>query len=117
MESNEAFTDALGKIASELGREKFEKLKFLCRDFIPDGDREKISTPEDLFQELEQQRKIAPCDLEFLTDRLENVGRKDLAEYLKNFESVCPGSGNGGKKFQENVKEVNTGKPSQVLRY
>ena len=70
----------------KLDEEKFTKLKFLCADCIPDGDREKIRTSEALFLELEQRTVIAPNHLEFLIQCLENVGRKDLADDLKNYE-------------------------------
>ena len=87
MESRDTqFRQKLSEIASQLDTEKFEKLKFLCADSIPLGDREKIPSPEQLFLELEQRKEIAPNHLKFLVDCLEKVGRKDLAHDLKNYE-------------------------------
>ena len=85
MESKNVFRQKLSEIASQLDVEKFTRLKYLCVDHIPDGDREKINTAEKLFLELEQRTVIAPNDLRFLIDCLEKVGRKDLADDLKNY--------------------------------
>ena len=86
MASKYTFRLKLSEIASKLDEEKFTRLKFLCADCIPDGDREKISTPGELFLELEQRTVIAPNQLGFLIHCLGNVGRKDLADDLKNYE-------------------------------
>ena len=86
MESKYTFRLKLSEIASKLEEEKFIKLKYLCADCIPDGDREKISTAEELFLELEQRTVVAPNHFKFLVDCLGNVGRKDLANDLKNYE-------------------------------
>ena len=89
MGTRETFRLKLTKIASQLETEKLERLKYLCQDSIPLGDLEKLKRPEQLFLELEQRREIAPNRLQFLIDHLENVGRKDLAEDLKNYERKC----------------------------
>ena len=89
MEARETFRLKLTKIASQLETENLERLKYLCQDSIPRGDLEKLKTPEQLFLELEQRREIEPNRLQFLICRLENVGRKDLAEELKNYERKC----------------------------
>ena len=78
----------LATIASLLEKEQLERLKYLCKDRIPDGDRERIKTPEQLLLELEQRQVITPNSLQFLIDSLENIGRKDLAENLRNFEGL-----------------------------
>ena len=86
MESRNIFRLKLSEIASKLDEEKFERLKFLCADLIPQGDREKLRNPEQLFLELEQRTEVAPNRLQFLINCLEKVGRKDLADDLKNYE-------------------------------
>ena len=86
MESRGKFRLKLTQVASELDSEKLAKLKFLCCDSIQAGDLEKIKTPEQLFLELEQSKEIEPNRLEFLINRLENVGKKDLADDLKSYE-------------------------------
>lgn len=88
METRKIFRLKLTSIASLLGTEQLERLKYLCQDDIPHGDRERIKTPEQLFLELEQRQVITPNSLQFLIDCLENVGRKDLAEDLRNFECL-----------------------------
>ena len=95
MESRNTFRPKLAEIASKLDGERFERLKFLCKDLIPDGNREKIGTPELLFLELEQRKEITPNCLQFLITCLENVGRKDLADDLRNYER----GGTEGKHF------------------
>ena len=86
----ESFRVVLTKIVSKLEKENLERLKFLCKDVIPDGDRENISSPEQLLIELEHRRKLAPNNLKFLQESLELVGRHDLAHDLKVFEHSRP---------------------------
>lgn len=93
MNSNARFRLKLAEIASKIEKEKLERLKFLCTHLIPDGDREKISSPERLFTELEHRRELAPNRLIFLQKCLEQVGRHDLAYELKAFDWE------GGKKI------------------
>lgn len=88
METRKMFRLKLTRIASLLGTEQLERLKYLCQDDIPHGDRERIKTPEQLFLELEQRQVITPNSLQFLINCLENIGRKDLAEDLRNFEHL-----------------------------
>ncbi|PFX30254.1 Mitochondrial import receptor subunit TOM70 [Stylophora pistillata] len=79
----ERFRLKLPDIASKLSTENLEKLKFIFE--IPQGEAEKISNAEDLFQLLEHELKIAPHRLDFLMNGLDKSGRKDLAAELKNF--------------------------------
>ena len=53
MNSRERFRLKLGKIASQIESHRLERFKFLCKDSIPEGDLERISSPEALFIELE----------------------------------------------------------------
>ena len=86
MDSTQEFRLKLTEVASELDIERLARLKYLCYDFIPGGDLEKIKTPEHLFLELEQRKVIEPHRLKFLADRLDIIGRKDLADDLRNNE-------------------------------
>ena len=86
MESRGKLRLKLTEVASELDMEKLDRLKYLCSDSIPARDLEKIKTPEQLFLELEQRKKIERNRLKFLIDSLESVGRKDLADDLKSYE-------------------------------
>lgn len=90
MESSDKLRLKLTEVASKLDSKELEKLKYLCVDYIPPGDLEKINTPEQLFLKLEQRKKIEPSRLEFLIERLGSVGRKDLADDLKSCE--CEGA-------------------------
>lgn len=85
MESRDQFRLQLTKVVSELDVENLNRFKYLC-DSIPAGDLEKIKTPEQLLLKLEQRKEIEPNRLKFLIDRLEVVGRKDLADDLRSYE-------------------------------
>ena len=91
MESQQRFRLKLAEIASQIEQEKLEKLKFLFSDVIPAGDREKIVTPVQLFEELEQRQQISQRDLGFLQKCLQEVGRWDLANKLNTYERECCG--------------------------
>lgn len=95
MALRENFRLKLTEVASKLDTEKLERLKYLCSDSIPAGDREKITTPEQLFLELEQRKEVAPNNLKFLIDCLVHVGRKDLSDDIKSYEH----KGEEGKQF------------------
>ena len=86
MNSRERFTQRLGKIASQIESHRLESFKFLCKDSIPEGDMERISSPEALFIELEHRMKLGPNQVEFVCQCLEQVGRKDLASKLMAFD-------------------------------
>ena len=89
MDAKERFRLKLFEIASKLTIEKLESLKYLCADFIPLGDAEKIKTVKKLFQELEHRQKIGPHRLDFLQECLRRVGREDLATELTVFDREC----------------------------
>ena len=86
MDSRGEFRLRLTEVASELDIERLAKLKYSCSGEIPAGELEKLKTPEQLFLELEQRKLIEPSNLKFLVDRLEIIGRKDLADDLRNKE-------------------------------
>ena len=44
METRKMFRLKLTRIASLLGTEQLERLKYLCQDDIPHGDRERVKT-------------------------------------------------------------------------
>ena len=85
MESLHPFTLKLKQIASRLETKDLDRFKFLCQDCIPRGDQEKLKTYEQLFLALQQRRVIAPNNLQFLIKCFETIGRKDLAEDLRNY--------------------------------
>ncbi|XP_068744619.1 uncharacterized protein [Montipora capricornis] len=109
MDSTQEFRLKLTEVASELDIERLARLKFLCSDLIPGGDLEKIKTPEHLFLELEQRKVIEPHRLKFLADRLDTIGRKDLADDLRNNEREKirgkADSGHGSSTHLDSISE------------
>lgn len=93
MGTRESFRLKLNEIASELKAENLERLKYLCQDLVPLGDLEKIKTPEQLFLELEQRKEITPNRTEFLSNRLEKIGRQDLSDDLKDYQRTTLAEG------------------------
>ncbi|CAH3018058.1 unnamed protein product [Porites evermanni] len=82
MNSRQRFRLKLGTIASQIESHRLEHFKFLCKDSIPEGDMERISSPEALFIELEHRMLLGPNQVEFVRQCLIQVGRKDLASSL-----------------------------------
>lgn len=93
MNSRERFRLKLGEIASQIETHRLERFKFLCKDLIPEGDMERISSPEALFIELEHRMLLGPNQVEFVRQCLIQVGRNDLAFELMVFDER-----RGGKK-------------------
>ena len=60
MNSRERFRLKLGEIASQIESHRLERFKFLCKDLIPEGDMERISSLEALFIELEHRMLLGP---------------------------------------------------------
>ena len=95
MNSRERFRLKLGKIASQIESHRLERFKFLCKDLIPEGDMERISSPEALFIELEHRMLLGPNQVEFVRQCLIQVGRNDLSFELMPFDET-----RGGKKIK-----------------
>lgn len=91
MNSRQRFTLNLGKIASRIESHRLERFKFLCKDSIPEGDMEQISSPEALFMELEHRMLLGPSNVEFVGQCLIQVGRNDLAFELMAFDEKREG--------------------------
>lgn len=95
MNSRERFRLKLGEIASQIESHRLERFKFLCKDLIPEGDMERISSPDALFIELEHRMLLGPNQVEFVRQCLIQVGRNDLAFELMAFDEK-----RGGKKIK-----------------
>lgn len=84
MESND-YRAFLLRISDHITEEKLKQLKYLCLDYIPEGDLEKISSPLNLFRDLERRHMIGIHDLSFLRKLLENVTCFHLATKVDDF--------------------------------
>lgn len=69
-------------ISNQLSSDNLDKLKFLVRNEIGRQKLEKITTGHGLFEILAQRRLLAPDNTEFLSDRLQQIGRPDLSDTL-----------------------------------
>ena len=68
-----SYRTLLLRISENITASDLEKLKFLCLDFIPDGELETIDSALKLFKALERRSKLAENDLTFLCYLLTNV--------------------------------------------
>lgn len=92
----EQFISKLSQIGTQITKEELERLKFLCVELIPDGEREKIKTAEMCFEKLRKLKKLSQDDNTFLVKLLQDIGRLDLAIELEQWS------------LNENTKEVFT---------
>ena len=79
------FRTFLLRISDHITEEKLKQLKYLCSDDIPEGDLEKISSPLDLFRDLERRQMIRIDNLSFLKKLLEDVTYFQLATKVDEF--------------------------------
>lgn len=84
MESND-YRAFLLRISDHITEKKLKQLKYLCLDYIPEGDLEKISSPLDLFRDLERRHMIGIHDLSFLKKLLKDVTCVHLANEVDEF--------------------------------
>jgi len=84
MESND-YRAFLLRISDHITEKKLKELKYLCLECIPEGDLEKISSPLDLFRDLERRHMIGIHDLSFLKKLLKDVTCVHLANEVDEF--------------------------------
>ena len=84
MESNN-FKTFLLRLSDHITERKLSELKYLCSDYIPEGDLEKISSPLDLFRELQRRQMIGIDNLSFLQELLSDVMYIQLANKVGDF--------------------------------
>ena len=90
----------LTSLSQRLSKEDLKNLIFSCGDVIPRFAADNITTGTDLFRELKQRGHLGPSNYDFLRDRLEQVGRKDLASSLPDQFEILFGQVSGrGKMF------------------
>jgi hypothetical protein len=66
------------EIAQDLSQEELSELKVACRSYIPDERAEFITTPHELFQEMERMGILSVGYRWFLARSLDTIGRRDL---------------------------------------
>lgn len=83
METN--YRSFILRIAENITKEKLEQMKYLCMDFISEGKLETITSPLQLFKELERLKMMDIDNLSFLRELLENVTCLELVGRLNDF--------------------------------
>lgn len=75
----------LQRTSENITKEKLEEMKYLCMDCISEGKLETITSPLQLFKELERLKKMDIDNLSFLRELLENVMCLELAGRVNDF--------------------------------
>ncbi|KAJ8252985.1 hypothetical protein GJAV_G00207890 [Gymnothorax javanicus] len=78
--------ELLLEIARDLDSQEVEKLKFLCRNLVPQKELETVKSALDLFQLLLQQLELLGKDRPFLSELLRTICRLDLLRVLETSE-------------------------------
>nr|XP_020469385.1 FAS-associated death domain protein [Monopterus albus] len=87
--SSLALNAVLLEISKQLADEQLDNLKFLCGNMIGKRELEKVKNGTKLFQLLMERNKLGADTTEYLSELLEKIGRDDLSDKLKNFQSEC----------------------------
>ena len=69
-------------LSQRLSKEDLKSLVFSCGDVLPRSAADSITAGTDLFRELNQRGHLGPSNYDYLRDKLELVGRNDLASSL-----------------------------------
>lgn len=67
-------------MCQDLTRENVSEFLFLCEHIISRSRRDQIKDPRDLLYTLEQLKMVAPDNLRFLSSKLTEIRRQDLAQ-------------------------------------
>ncbi len=82
-----SFRSFLLRISDDITKEKLEQIKYLCSDDIPERDLEIISSPLQLFKDLERRQMIGIDNLSFLQKLLTDVTCLQLVTKVDDFIS------------------------------
>ena len=85
---SDRFREKLIDIAARITEEDLKKLKYGCKDIIPDGKREKITSAEALFEELQKRKKLSLNNRTFVVQLFRLIGFLTLADELENWEDL-----------------------------
>ena len=80
------FRSLLLQLSDNLTRKELQALKFLCGDVVPRDKLEKINHGFELFETLENLKKLSVTDRDFLASKLIAVNRTDLRNQLLEIE-------------------------------
>jgi len=100
--SNE-FRKTLSQLSKHIDSDTLADLKYLSQDVIGAAKMEKVNSPLDFFQALEQCGKISVNDASYLADLLESENKPYLAEKLAPFM----GGHSTNTIFQESLLSLN----------
>ncbi|KAJ8318197.1 hypothetical protein KUTeg_003288 [Tegillarca granosa] len=83
------FRMMLVSLSKLLKDDEFRTMKFLCSEFIKKREMESVESIMDLWENLESKEKIAPNNLTFLKDLLNNAcnGRQDVFRIIQEYEN------------------------------
>ncbi|KAL9984602.1 hypothetical protein ACROYT_G006915 [Oculina patagonica] len=82
-----SFRSFLLRVSDDITKEKLEQIKYLCSDDIPERDLEIISSPLQLFKDLERRQMIGIDNLSFLQKLLTDVTCLQLVTKVDDFIS------------------------------
>lgn len=76
------YCSLLTTLSQKLSRDDIKSLVFSCGDILPPAVANKITNAADLLRELKQRNQLGPTNYDYLREKLELVGRNDLAVLL-----------------------------------
>jgi hypothetical protein len=97
LDSQTRFRSTLVRLGDLFRPGDLDRVKFVCKDVIPGSYRERIMTPEGLFEELEDRGRLNPSNLTFLRAVLQNAlfGRTDVLRIIDEYEQGEPITSDG----------------------
>lgn len=77
------FRRCLNALSNQLSQQNLYDMKFVCKDHVPVSRMERVRSPLDLFQALEERGKMSADDTNFLVQILVSVDRSNLIPELQ----------------------------------
>ncbi len=78
------YCSLLTTLSLKLSKDDIKSLVFSCGDILPPAVDNQITSAADLLRELKQRDQLGPTNYDYLREKLELVGRNDLAVMLPN---------------------------------
>ena len=121
----------LHNVCQELTAENVSDFLFLCEHQIARSRRDQIKNPRDLLYALEQLKLVAPDSLHFLSSKLAEIRRQDLArkveehcqrhgvQHLRGDWNIQPNSDSkvGGQSAPSLISDTWKERPNQAVSY
>ena len=76
------YCSLLTNLSLKLSKDDLKSLAFPCGDVLPQAVADKLTSGNDLLRELKQRGQLGPANYDYLREKLELVGRNDLAVML-----------------------------------